>query len=143
MTLSGKQDLHLRLCVIPDGSQIDPWLLDADPDSAIAAEFNESGWVRPSIFIPAKGFISAHPLSFKVTGPTGGISIKQIIAIVGGSETPRDPDRLCACFSGEFPDPIAITEGKTYEFPLPPQINISIQMLANGQSVRSLKDCAN
>jgi hypothetical protein len=92
--LSGKD---LRLGLIATDAQVASTLHLTNTPGVIAAEFNGAGWVRPTIQIPGLGAYNtidnnwALPtaMEWSVTGPPGGIDVKQMFVIIDGSTTAR------------------------------------------------------
>lgn len=88
---------NLRLGLIPNASAVSPALHLTDKGGVIAAEFDGSGWLRPSILIPALGAYDTvgndwdlpPAMEWSVVGPTGGIDVKQLFVIIGGLTTAR------------------------------------------------------
>lgn len=89
---------NLRLGLIPNASAVSSTLHLTDRSSVIAAEFNGTGWTRPSIVIPGLGAYDTvgndwdlpAAMEWSVTGPTGGIDVKQMFVIIGGLTTARN-----------------------------------------------------
>lgn len=92
------QTKDLRLGLIPLASAVSSTLHLTNTAGVIGAEFNGSGWVRPTIQIPGVGSYDATgndwdlpaAMEWSVTGPTGGIDVKQLFVIIDGLTTPRN-----------------------------------------------------
>lgn len=92
------QSKDLRLGLIPLAAAVSPTLHLTNTAGVIGAEFNGSGWTRPTIQIPGVGAYDTvgndwdlpAAMEWSVTGPTGGIDVKQMFVIIAGLTTPRD-----------------------------------------------------
>jgi hypothetical protein len=88
----------IHLGVITTGNNIADNLVETTPEAFRAIEYNSGSWVRPTLTLGAVG--SFNPgldkwefpttSTWSLTGPPGGISIKQVVVILGGTTTPRD-----------------------------------------------------
>jgi hypothetical protein len=115
-----------RLIVIPNSAAITPSTTASNKSAILAAEFNGSGWSRPALTIPTSGaFDGANSewdistvLEWIVTGPSGGIDIKQISAIVDGVATPRDSTgKLMGIIT--YATPITVSAGQQLPIRIP------------------------
>lgn len=115
-----------RLGVIPDGSAVAANLYLTNRAGVIGAEFNGLGWVRPNLLVPTAGAMDIPNLEWDVstilewslTGPAGGINVKQLFVIVGGTTTPRNTTgTLLGLLT--YPSPVTIEAGQTRPVRIP------------------------
>lgn len=88
----------IHLGIITVGNNIADNLVETTPEAFRAIEYNSGSWLRPSLTMGTVGSFNAgldkweFPSTSKwsLTGPPGGISIKQVVVILGGTTTPRN-----------------------------------------------------
>lgn len=88
----------IHLGVITVGNNIADNLVETTPNAFRSLEYNSGSWLRPALTIASTGSFNAGldkwefpaTSSWSITGPPGGISIKQVVVILGGTTTPRD-----------------------------------------------------
>lgn len=87
----------IHLGIITVGNNIADSLVETTPEAFRAIEYNSGSWTRPQLTLGASGSFNAgldkweFPTSaWSLTGPPGGISIKQVVVILGGTTTPRN-----------------------------------------------------
>lgn len=116
------QSIYLGL--ITSGNEINQNLVETTPEAFRSIEYNSGPWVRPSMAINPTGndpgsfnagldkWDFPSDLQWSFVGPVGGLSVKQIVLIAGGSSTPRSTSGIIVGVA-TYTTPLVVAAGVT------------------------------
>jgi hypothetical protein len=116
----------IHLGIITTGNNIADSLVETTPEAFRAIEYNSGTWTRPVFTMSGSGSFNAGldrwelPTTsvWSVTGPPGGISIKQVVTILGGNTTPRNSTGVIIGV-GTYAVPLDIAAGAVQTIEVP------------------------
>lgn len=116
----------IHLGVITDGNNIADNLVETTPEAFRSIEYNSGTWIRPAFTIANPGTFNSGLVkwdfpstsTWSVTGPAGGISVKQVVVILGGNNTPRNTSGVIIGV-GTYATPLVIAANATQTIEVP------------------------
>lgn len=116
----------IHLGIITVGNNIADNLIETSPNNFRSIEYNSGSWTRPALTLSGAGNFNAgldrwdfgSTSGWTVTGPPGGISIKQVVVILGGNSTPRDTTGITIGV-GTYSVPLDIADGASQTIEMP------------------------